>query len=309
MSLGDVGDHQADESGCGQFEGSTILALQPVLLDWGETLPPPGVVLQSQEIHLPTSAWQYLVLQLAPIPPTWPHDTQGGCTLSVKRLVLAAGMPLPPRFSDDGWLLLTHWPDVKAMSSLLFNPNGVHFLVNARHRRYRHLWPERISQFQAFLSSQELEASRVVFAGCLVLELYGIRRARVIGYLALDAVSHAVSPFISQEAAATKGGIDKVELITDARHHFEVDGFRVMAFGQLQRLKHHRRNLQDRNDLAMMAALEEGRSGYLWLGRCIDLVLVGAMSGRRACARLARSLGRRGLLKRLRGRGKRSRGG
>lgn len=291
MNLGDGGDQEADESGVGQLEGSTILALQPVLMEWGETLPPPGVVLQSQEIHLPPRAWRYLVLRLAPIPSTWPLEAQEGCTLNVKRLVLAAGMPLPPRFGDDGWLLLTHWPDVKAMSALLFNPHGVHFLVNARHRRYRHLWPGRITQCQAFLSRQELEASRVVFAGCLVLELYGIRRGRVIGYLALDTVSQAVSPFIAQEAEVARCGIDKVEMITDARYHFEVDGFKIMAFGQLRQLKRHRRNLQDRNDLAMMAALEEGRSWYLWLGRCIDLVLAGAMVVRRAVARLARFLG------------------
>ncbi|UYG06011.1 hypothetical protein [Halomonas sp. M4R1S46] len=300
MNMGDVGGQEADESGVGQPEGRTILALQPVLLEWGETLPPTGVVLQSQEISLPSRAWQYLAPRLAPVPSTWPLEAEGGVTLSVKRLVLAAGMPPPPRFGDDGWLLLTQLADVEAMSALLFNPNGVHFLVHARHRRYRRLWPARITQLQTFLASQELDAPRVVFDTCLVLELYGIRRARVIGYLALDAVSHAASPFIAQEAEVARCGIDKVEMITDARYHFGVDGFKVMAFGQLQHLKRHRRNLQDRNDLAMMAALEEGRSWYLWLGRCIDLVLVGAMIVRRAVARVARLLGLSALLRRLR---------
>ncbi|RTQ98706.1 hypothetical protein [Halomonas nitroreducens] len=301
MNKASVGEQEANDPGAGQLDGNTILALQPLLWEWGEAPPPPGVVLQSQEVSLPSRAWKYLVLQLAPVPPTWPVEAEQGFILSVKCLALAEGMPLPPRFGDDGWLLLTHLPDVKAMSALLLNPNGVHYLVHARHRRYRRLWPKRTAQLQDFLCCQELEAARVLFDACLVLELYGIRRVRVIGYLSLDKVSHPVMPFMAMEEKVASCGVDKDKLITDTRNHFEVDGFKVMAFEQLQRLKRHSRNLQDRNDLAMMAALEDGRSWYLWLGRCIDLILVASASLRQILARLAGWLGLRALLRRLLG--------
>lgn len=248
-------------------EGATLLALRPVNWEWGEAALPPGVVLESQEVSLTRDGWRYLRHRLEPLPAGWPEDARHILWLTVKCLVLAVGMRPPPRFGDGGWLLLSRPEEIATVSALLLNRHGLHFLNHARHERYARRWPERVGQLRGFLERHGLSPSRVLIDDDLVLELYGVRLARDISYLSLEPVTADEVRCHAGDERLLQHGVDKRTLIEDPRYHFEVDGFRFIAFEQLKRLKRGSHRLGDINDLAMMRALEKGWLWRLSVGR------------------------------------------
>ncbi|MFG6179422.1 hypothetical protein ACGTN6_19470 [Halomonas sp. THAF12] len=275
-------------------EGVPLLALRPLQWEWREAPPPPGVVLEGHEIGLTPEAWRYLADRLTPLPPGWPQEVHGELQISVKCLVLAAGMGAPPRFGDGDWLLLSQPDEVADLSALLLNPHGVHFLNHARHsRRSSWHWQQRVAGIHALLERRELSPSGVLIDAGLVLELYGIRRARGIVLLSLEDVGEWETPFRAGDDLLIHHGQSKQQLINDPRYHLVVDGLKFIAFHQLKYLKQRRRRLVDLNDLAMMRALEEGRSWRLYLGRWLDVGLVSVSMLQHSVSRLAYRVGLR----------------
>lgn len=259
-------------------EGAPLLALRPMLWEWREAPPPPGVVLEGHEVGLTPEAWLYLASRLAPLPPEWPQEVHGELWLSVKCQVLAAGMSAPVRIGEGDWLLLSDPDDVASLTALLLNPHGVHFLNHARHaRRASWHWPQRVASIHDLLARHGVSADSVLVDADMVLELYGIRRARDLVLLSLDEVEGDLPAFRAGEALLVHHGRDRQALIQDARYHLVVDGLKFTAFSQLKCLTQRRRRLVDLNDLAMMNALEENRLWRLHLGRGLHLGL-GAVS-------------------------------
>ncbi|MCK2183064.1 hypothetical protein [Halomonas getboli] len=265
-------NQQARERSAGpdaSAEGATLLALRPASWEWGMAMVPSGVVLESHEVVLTAGGWRYLRPRLLPMPPAWPEDSPDGLQLAIKCLVLAAGMPLPSRCGEDGWLLLSRPQEVTAISHLLLNPHGVHFLNHAQHERYADRWPARVEQLRGFLARHGLSPQEVLFDSSLVLELYGIRLAGDIDFLSLQEIDLEDPLFSANDEALIHHAVDKRLLIDDDRYHFVVDGLKFVSFEQLRHMKQSRQRLKDLNDLAMMTALEEGRQCRLVIGRCI----------------------------------------
>lgn len=293
---------QVHESAREQGMTMTVLALQPTHVEWCGTAAPPGGVLEATEVSLTPEGWQTLIKRLAPVPPFWPSEVPDGLDLRVVRMELATDRGSPERFDEDGWLYLCDGEETSALATWLFNPNGMHFINHARPWRYADSWPDRVARIKDFLERQGLSASRVVIDSSLVLELYGIRRARDIDYLSLDEAGGREKPFSANDAQLEHHGLGKQALIEDPAHHFEVDGLRFISFTQLRRLKRGRNRLKDRNDLAMMAALEDGREWRLVAGRGIAQCLVAVSILRRGPVRLLRYLVRHARLRQLLGR-------
>ncbi|ATJ82694.1 hypothetical protein [Halomonas beimenensis] len=264
---------QGDEED-GPPEGMTLLGLQPRVLDWGEPVPPPGVVIEAVDLGVTPGGWGYLVARLAPVPPAWPAAMPVGMVLRVRRLILAAGMDTPSRFGDDGWLLLSDEREASDIAALLLRPTGVHFVNHARHRRFADRWPSRLQQLNAFLQEQGLPATATVFDEDLVLELYGIRPCRDLRFLTLGEPLRPAPPFVANDAQLVHHGLDKASLVENPRYHLQVEGLRFVSFDRVRRFKLSRGRLVDHNDLAMMRALEAGAPWRLALGGYLDGGLV-----------------------------------
>ncbi|WP_280545720.1 hypothetical protein [Halomonas sp. 11-S5] len=274
-----IGQNTETQSASSRGDSTRGLAWR-VLVDVGQ-------VSLGEHLRLSCCGWQHLMARLNELGAEVEGAEHGERLLEV---VADSGGKLP---DGEGWRHVTSPKELPWMEALLMNANGRHFLQHARGGRLARRWPARVRSLRAFLERQGLEPSRVVFDSSLVLELYGLRPARDVDFLALDSIRQRERGFSANDAQLVHHGVSKQTLIEDPAFHLQVDGLRFVSFDQLRRLKHGRNRLKDRNDLRMMDALERGDRFALLQGWGVAQWVVMTIVLQRWARRLARRIRRR----------------
>jgi hypothetical protein len=182
-------------------------------------------------------------------------------------LELLVYRPLPPNGDShaqrDGWLILAG-EEAAQVACWLLDDDAGHFLRHARLGRYT-VTAARLSYFRSFLANNRFRHDEVLLDASLVLELYGVRKAECIDYLALAAeITHR--PCIKRnEEECHHHGRSLREMLATPGCHFRLGELRCVSFEQIIRFKRSRGTFADRRDLGMMQALVTGnRLAMLW---------------------------------------------
>ncbi|WP_146218683.1 hypothetical protein [Halomonas sp. LBP4] len=250
--------------------GFKCLALQPVYNAEYSFLFYEDASYFCQDVKINSSAWSYLV-GLYGCPEKLSNSSREICCL---RMMLFSESEHFFNSKFDDCILISNREEIQEVSSLLLNSNGLHFLNNADHARYAEYWPDREAKISNFFFWNGLSPSRVIIDSSLVLELYGIRRARDIDYLAMDDVRKTDPLFGDNECSLVYHGVEKFDLINDAQYNFTLNGVKFVSFDQLMKCKRQKGRLKDYNDLMMMLALQKRRFWCIAVGRLIFKAII-----------------------------------
>lgn len=153
--------------------------------------------------------------------------------------------------------------EVCRVSKLIFNRNGLHFLNYADPYKF----PSFFNMIESFRSGMGARGEDYVFAGSMILSLYGLREARDIDFYsemeepALESLFQAES----HDSQLVFEGVEKRDLIYNPRYNFEYAGVVFLSFDQVYKFKKNRNEEKDINDCSMMVSLlGRDRLGFLF---------------------------------------------
>ncbi|TFH88158.1 hypothetical protein EQG41_04440 [Billgrantia azerbaijanica] len=168
--------------------------------------------------------------------------------------------------SIGNWSILMA-DEASRLAPWLLNINARHFLGYARPDKFAET-AAKLESFREFMRINEFRFDEVILASSIVLEIYGLRKADDIDYLAFGEEKFSMPGIESQDGQRFHHCLSKQELITNPDWHFEVDGIRFVSFSQLKKFKMNRRAPhKDCHDVGMMEALESGNRVALWRHR------------------------------------------
>jgi hypothetical protein len=171
----------------------------------------------------------------------------------------------------------------------LLDQSSRHFLLHARYGHFS-VTRARLSYFSSFLTSNGYRHDQALLDASIVLELYGLRRARRLDYLALEPERINRPCIHRNDEALVHHGTSCRELLEDPDRHFCLGELRCVSFSQLERFKRSRSREVDGYDLGMMRALEtNNRAALLWHRGRYELSLA-VRRARHGGRRLARRL-------------------
>ncbi|MCE9662754.1 hypothetical protein LY622_04810 [Halomonas sp. M5N1S17] len=171
----------------------------------------------------------------------------------------------------------------------LLDQSSRHFLLHARYGRFN-VTRARLSYFSCFVASNGYRHDQVLLDASIVLELYGLRRAQRLDYLALEPERVSRPCIHRNDGELIHHGASCQALLEDPDRHFQLGELRYVSFSQLERFKRSRRHDVDDYDLGMMRALEtNNRAALLWHRGRYELSLA-VRRARRGIRRLARRL-------------------
>jgi hypothetical protein len=174
-------------------------------------------------------------------------------------------LPVGPTTAMGSWSILTE-EEVARVAPWLLNKNARHFLEYARPDRFSGT-AARLETFRRFMSLNGLRGDEVVLDSSMVLELYGLRKAVDMDYLALGETRYSVEGISTHDRQVGHHGLSKSELITNPDWYFEYNGIRLLSFAQVKRFKQNRNTPKDRHDVGMMEALEKKEMATLLINR------------------------------------------
>ncbi|SEG06021.1 hypothetical protein [Billgrantia desiderata] len=175
-------------------------------------------------------------------------------------LPVAEGGHHAPR---DGWLILVG-EEAAQLARWLLDDSAGHFLRHARLGRYT-VTAARLSYFRSFLANNRFRHDEVLLDASLVLELYGLRKAECIDYLALAAEVRHRPRIRRNDDDSHHHRCSLREMLATPGCHFRLGELRCVSFEQIIRFKRSRGTFADRRDLSMMQALVTGnRLAILW---------------------------------------------
>lgn len=151
--------------------------------------------------------------------------------------------------------------EVKRISRLLFNQNGLHFLNYAR--------PNRFTSSIQMLKNLQLLGDRIlekfVLAPSMTLSIYGLREAKTIEIYS-EKSKENYRPNVELLENVSQLDFNKVEiqqLIFNPKYFFEFQGVKFISFNQAFLLKKNRNEIMDQNDCEMMNSLiDKGHSQF-----------------------------------------------
>ncbi|MCE8004647.1 hypothetical protein [Billgrantia ethanolica] len=191
-------------------------------------------------------------------------------------LPVAEGGRHAPR---DGWLILVG-EEAAQLARWLLDDSAGHFLRHARLGRFS-VTAARLSYFRSFLANNRFRHDEVLLDASLVLELYGVRKAECIDYLALEDETTHRPRIRRNDDDCRHHGLSLREMLATPGCHFRLGELRCVSFEQIIRFKHSRGTFADRRDLSMVQALVRGkRLALLWHRTLYELDL-----GRRLLSR------------------------
>lgn len=181
--------------------------------------------------------------------------------------------------------------EARRLSLWLLNVNARHFLAYARPGGFAGT-AGKLESFKEFMRINEFRSDEVILASSIVLEMYGLRKANDIDYLAFGEEKFSMPGIEPQDGQKFYHCLSKQELITNPAWHFEVDGIRFVSFHQLKRFKNNRGSPhKDCHDVGMMEALESGRFVELWRHRGMSKLYSIFFRLRRVVCRTLRYIG------------------
>jgi hypothetical protein len=190
-------------------------------------------------------------------------------TLELRVITTESLAHLQPTGSISGignWAILTE-NEARRAAPWLLNMNARHFLEYARPDRFSGT-AARLETFKEFMSLNGFQRDEVVLDSSIVLEIYGLRKAGDIDYLALDVEKCSIPGIESHDGQLVHHCLSKQELINNPNWHFQIDGIRAVSFAQLKIFKRNRNTpYKDCHDVGMMEALEKEDSVALWRHR------------------------------------------
>ena len=161
------------------------------------------------------------------------------------------------------WLILAG-EEAVGMGRWLLEDSAAHFLRFARLGRFA-VTSARLSYFRSFMANNRFRPDEVLLEASLVLELYGLRKAENIDYLALTTQLTPRPRIKRNDRHREHHGATLREMLDDSRYHFRLGELRCVSFSQIASFKRSRGTFGDRQDLGMMRALETGsRLAWLW---------------------------------------------
>ncbi|MCQ4230888.1 hypothetical protein M8P87_13645 [Pseudomonas stutzeri] len=145
------------------------------------------------------------------------------------------------------------------VARLVLNENSLHFLNYAKPNRYLSVH-KKIASFRAYLERNSINPEDIVLDSGVVLSIYGLREAADVDYLAPSEISlDVVDHLESHDEVLKHHGEDKGTLIYNPQYYFYFEGVKFLSFKQVFRMKSNRNESKDRNDCAMMKALDDNR--------------------------------------------------
>ncbi|MDI5986108.1 hypothetical protein QLQ85_15025 [Halomonas sp. M4R5S39] len=190
--------------------------------------------------------------------------------------------------SIGNWSILME-DEASRLALWLLNINARHFLEYARPDRFSGT-AARLESFREFMRINEFKCDEVVLVSSIVLEIYGLRKADDIDYLALGEEKFSMPGIESQDSHLFYHCLSKQELITNPDWHFQIDGIRFVSLSQLKKFKKNRRSPhKDCHDVGMMEALESGSCVGLWRHRVLHKLCSIYLRSRKKSVRALRS--------------------
>lgn len=137
----------------------------------------------------------------------------------------------------------------------LLDDSSRHFLKYAYSGRFSET-PRRLAYFRDFVEVNGFNLDHVLLDSSIVLELYGLRKAQDLDYLAVQPETITRPLIYRNDKELHHHGVPLEVLLEDPKRHFWIGDLRFISFSQLARFKQSRNRFKDRQDLGMMQALE-----------------------------------------------------
>jgi len=142
-----------------------------------------------------------------------------------------------------------------AISNMVFNDNGVHFLNYAKPNKYTDA-QSKIEKFKTFVSDNKLNIEDFTLDSGMVLSVYGLRESSDIDYFSSNEVAENINEAIdNHDGELVYHKKEKVELIYNPELYFIYQGVKFVAFDQVYKMKLNRAEQKDINDCRMMESM------------------------------------------------------
>jgi len=148
--------------------------------------------------------------------------------------------------------------EVRRISRLVFNKNGLHFLNFAQPYRFQ----SSIKMLESLLALESNSLSKLVLGGGMTLSIYGLREASDIDYYSDEVInlSRNVFEMDPHDSQLKYHKVSKQELIYNPAYHFEFLGVKFVSFKQTYKFKKDRNETKDINDCKIMKSLVENHN-------------------------------------------------